>query len=103
MPTEVYTLHDHIFNWDLNKQFINAKKHGVTFKVAATVFLDLDAVVTTPHYVDGEERFNIIGFSEDSDMLTVCHCYRVDDMVIRIISARKATRVEEHVYRNGGE
>ena len=49
------------------------------------------------HSVD-EDRFVIIGFSSHARLLTVCHCYRANDELIRIISARKATRTESGQY-----
>jgi uncharacterized DUF497 family protein len=99
MPTESYILYDHLFNWDTDKNLSNIEKHGVPFKEAATVFLDTSAAVIDDEdsYHD-EERFNIIGISGNLRLLMVCHCYRKHDEVIRIISARKATKSEEKYY-----
>ena len=102
MHTESYMLYDHIFNWDKEKNLTNIEKHGVPFKEAATVFLDPNA--TLLDYEEQsleEERFNIVGISCNLRLLTVCHCYRDDDTVIRIISARKATKLEIKLY--GGD
>jgi uncharacterized DUF497 family protein len=99
MPTESYTLYDHLFNWDSDKNLTNIEKHGVSFKEAATVFLDLNAaMIEDDDFLPGEERFNIIGISGNLRLLMVCHCYREDNVVIRIISARKATKTEEKYY-----
>ena len=99
MPTESYELRDHLFNWDTDKNLSNIEKHGVPFKEAATVFLDPEAtLLDDTDHSQYEERFNVIGLSETLKLLMVCHCYRDDDAVIRIISARKATRSEEDLY-----
>ena len=99
MPTETYELYDNLFNWDTNKNLSNIEKHGVPFKEAATVFLDPYATLMDDiEHSQYEERFNVIGISENLNLLMVCHCYRDDDNIIRIISARKATRSEEKLY-----
>lgn len=87
------------FEWDENKNLINIKKHGVSFDEASTVFYDEDALVIDDplHSVD-EDRFIILGFSSHARLLVVCHCLRDRDSVIRIISARKATRKESLGY-----
>ena len=89
------------FTWDGNKEYINQGKHNISFKEASTVFLDEDAVIFSDdaHSID-EERFIIVGFSDKERMLFVCHCYRDDGDTIRIISARKATRLEHKLYHN---
>ena len=88
-----------VFEWDNNKNEINIKKHGVSFKEASSVFYDDDAIMfeDPDHSVD-EERFIIIGMSRNTGILTVCHCYREDDEVDRIISARKDSRPETDFY-----
>jgi len=87
------------FTWDEDKQNSNIKKHGITFLEAATVFDDENALIThDPDHSHEEDRFIIIGFSENVRMLIVCHCYRFDDSVIRIFSARKANRKERKAY-----
>jgi len=99
MPIESYVLYDHLFNWDSDKNLSNIEKHGVPFKEAATIFLDPNAkLFEDKDYVQDEERFNVIGFSENLRLLMVCHCYLDGDAIIRIISARKATRSEEKLY-----
>lgn len=86
------------FEWDINKNAINIKKHGISFEEASTVFYDEEArVIADPDHSKDEERFIILGMSNQANMLTVCHCYRDDD-VIRLISARRATKNECRQY-----
>lgn len=87
------------FEWDLEKSLLNEKKHGVTFEEASSVFYDVNALVIadTEHSVD-EDRFLILGISTRLRMVVVCHCYRENDEVIRIISARKADAREVSQY-----
>ena len=88
------------FEWDENKAATNQQKHGITFQEAATVFQDEDAlqIFDTDHSED-EDRFILLGMSSILRILVVCHCYRANDDVIRIISARKATRNESSTYK----
>ena len=87
------------FAWDEEKQETNIKKHKITFLEAATVFDDENAlIIDDPDHSLLEDRFIIIGFSENARLLIVCHCYRADDSLIRIISARKANRKERKEY-----
>ncbi len=88
------------FEWDSSKAASNAKKHKVTFEVAATVFYDDFAVqfFDDEHSFD-EDRFFLLGMSSDARLLLLCHCEREDAEVIRIISARKATESEAQNYR----
>ncbi len=88
------------FDWDPAKAASNAKKHKVTFEVAKTVFYDDFAVqfFDEEHSVD-EDRFLLLGMSSDARLLLVCHCEREDGDVIRIISARKATKNEAQYDR----
>lgn len=86
------------FEWDENKNSINIQKHNISFEEAITVFKDIKSVLLYDEsHSDDEDRFNIIGMSQMSNLLIVCHCYRESDTVIRIISARKPNR-EEIVY-----
>jgi len=88
------------FDWDTGKNLSNISKHGIPFKLAATVFSDKDAVFLndTRHSQD-EERFLAIGLCRNLQLLMVCHCYRENDTIIRIISARKANSTESEIYR----
>ena len=87
------------FVWDEKKAKENLEKHKIFFEEAQTVFSDPNArmIFDTEHSTD-EERFILLGISSGLRLLVVCHCYRGDDMVIRIISARKATRNEQKQY-----
>ena len=73
------------FEWDENKNAINKRKHAISFEEAQTVFYDEEALVID----DPDTRANL---------LVVCHCYRQSETVIRIISARKATKNEARQY-----
>ena len=87
------------FEWDENKNSSNKRKHGVSFEEARTVFYDENALlIDDPEHSEDEERFVILGFSEKARVLVVCHCYRSEETVIRIISARKATKNEMKYY-----
>lgn len=87
------------FEWDDAKNRNNIKKHGVSFEEAQTVFLDDDAVrFYDPDHSDDEDRFIMLGISYKLRVLVVCHCYQESECVIRIISARKATRTEATSY-----
>lgn len=89
------------FEWDENKNRINKKKHHISFEEAKTVFDDVEAlIIDDPDHSQEEERFIILGFSNRANLLVVCHCYRANDSVIRLISARKATRRESEQYHS---
>lgn len=86
------------FEWDENKNQINKKKHDVLFDEAKTVFYDENALcIDDPDHSEEEERFIILGTSVKANLLVVCHCIRFGE-VIRIISARKATKSEMKQY-----
>ncbi len=87
------------FEWDERKNRTNKRKHGVSFEEAQTVFFDENAVrFFDPDHSDDEERFLMLGMSFALRVLVVCHCFRIDDSVIRIISARKANKTEQAAY-----
>ena len=93
------------FDWNETKSKSNARKHGVSFSEATSAFSDDAALLfDDPDHSDEEDRFLLLGRSARLRVLVVVHCYREDDEVIRIISARKATERERRVYDNqGGE
>jgi hypothetical protein len=77
----------------------NISKHGISFEEAQTVFYDESALlIDDPDHSETEDRFILIGISASLRLLVVCHCYRQVDKVIRIISARKATKSESKQY-----
>jgi len=87
------------FEWDENKNISNQRKHSVSFEEAKTVFFDLNArVIADPEHSEKEDRFVILGMSRLLRTLVVCHCYREENEVIRIISARKANSNEQRQY-----
>ena len=87
------------FQWDEQKNLLNIKKHQVSFDEAKTVFLDANArIIDDPDHSDEEDRFIIMGISQKLRILVVCHCYREQDEIVRIISARKATKNEVIIY-----
>ena len=87
------------FEWDQRKDAQNVKKHGVSFREAVSVFSDESAVLLDdPEHSVGEDRFLLLGLSVQLRLLVVCHCHREAADVIRIISARKATRRERSAY-----
>lgn len=88
------------FEWDAAKAASNKKKHSVSFEEAQSVFYDEFAV----QFIDesnsvSEDRFLMLGFSDEARLLIVCHCERGQGSIIRIISARKATKNESKYYR----
>jgi len=89
------------FAWDQRKNKENRRKHGVSFEEAQTVFLDENAIrFFDPDHSEEEDRFLMLGISFQLRILVVCHCFRSEDAVLRIISARKANRKEEAEYWN---
>ncbi|BDU73584.1 BrnT family toxin [Mesoterricola silvestris] len=88
------------FEWDPAKAIANKKKHGVTFEEAQSVFLDEFAVQFFDDQHSGDEdRFLMLGLSSGPRLLLVCHCERRAGTVIRIISARLATKSESAFYK----
>jgi uncharacterized DUF497 family protein len=85
------------FEWDPDKARENEAKHGVSFPEASTVFGDpLSITVPDPDHSIGEARFITIGMSHQQRLVVVAHADRDD--VIRLISARVATRGERKKY-----
>jgi uncharacterized protein len=89
------------FCWNTEKALANLKKHGVRFEQACEVFADrfFRLVDATP---DDEAREAVLGMTEDLSLLFVVHVVRERGKVIRIISARKATRAERRLYEDNG-
>ena len=85
------------FEWDSEKSAGNVDKHGISFEEAATVFGDtLGKIVDDPRHSIGEKRFVLMGRSDQDRLLAVMYTERHD--VVRIISARSATRQEQRDY-----
>lgn len=88
------------FEWDLAKAASNKRKHGVSFEEAQTVFYDEFAIQFFDEASsDAEERFLMLGLSSEAKLLIVCHCERDSGGIIRIISARRATKRESQHYQ----
>jgi len=91
------------FEFDSEKAVENRREHGITFAEAQTVFYDENAIqYDDPEHSDIEERFLMLGVSERLRILVVSHTFRDTDKVIRIISARKATKREQRAYGGKG-
>ncbi len=87
------------FDWDPVKNKKNILNHGISFEEAQTVFYDENArLIPDILHSEQEERFIILGYSSKAKLLTVCHCYRKNNKIIRLISARKATKSETNQY-----
>lgn len=87
------------FEWDPRKASSNARKHGVSFDEAKTVFHDEQAlVIPDPDHSATEERFVILGLGSGSRILVVVHCLRQSGTSIRLISARQAGTKEQQPY-----
>ena len=88
------------FEWDETKAAVNLRKHGVPFEEAASVFADPIAYTfDDPDHSVGEQRVLTFGFSHSGRLLAVIHAER--GRAIRIISARRATRLERGIYEQG--
>lgn len=87
------------FEWDASKAKSNFKKHEVSFEEAQSAFYDDLAVQFFDESAIDEERFILLGRSNLTRVLVVVHCERYDAGVLRIISARKATKAEKQFYR----
>ena len=88
------------FEWDAAKAASNLKKHGISFK--ESVFFDEFAIQFFDHENSvKEDRFLMLGMSNENNVLIICHCERDGGNAIRVISARKATRNERNHYQRG--
>ena len=87
------------FEWNAAKAKANLRKHGISFEEARTVFFDERAIqfFDTEHSSD-EARFLLLGMSSGANLPLVCHCERSGGEIIRIISARLATKRESRNY-----
>ena len=90
------------FDWDIKKAESNYRKHQIRFEEAQTVFLDQRAIEFFDSYYSFtekqiEDRFIRIGLSSKMRILIIVFCQR-DETLIRIISARKATKNESRIY-----
>ena len=88
------------FTWDPKKSASNLRDHKVTFEEASSVFGDSLAITfDDPDHSEGESRILTFGLSEQGRLLVVSHTERRG--IVRIISARRATRAERRIYEEG--
>ena len=88
-----------IFEWDNKKNKANIKKHGISFDEARTCFYDEFAIqFYDPDHSEDEDRFILLGNSYKLNTLVICHCFKEEETVVRIISARKADKDETLNY-----
>jgi len=88
------------FTWDETKNRANVKKHGVNFDEAKSVFADEFArLIPDPDHSETEDRFILLGLSNNVRLIMVFHCYRGEDEVVQVFSARKADKSETKQYR----
>ena len=86
-----------LFEWNKNKAHQNVLKHGVSFEEASTAFHDkMSITINDPLHSEDEDRFVLIGYSENNRLLVVVHTDRNNRT--RIISARIATKKERLKY-----
>jgi uncharacterized protein len=93
------------FEWDPTKAKANLKKHGVSFETAVTVFRDpLAVTVFDQEHVEDEDRWVTMGLAEKDELLVVIHTFQemadVQEITIRMISARRPTRREQRQYED---
>lgn len=93
------------FDWNEEKSRRNRAKHKVSFETASLVFEDPYALSIQERVVEGEQRWQTLGLVGGPVVLAVAHTVREEngEEVVRIISARKATRRERRVYEEGHE
>jgi uncharacterized DUF497 family protein len=89
------------FEWDEKKYDLNQRKHDISFLEAQTVFADENGLlIDDPDHSEEEDRYILLGMSSNLRILVVSHTYRKKELIIKIISARKATRTEQKQYWN---
>ena len=80
-----------VFEWNKRKENANIKKHGISFNEARTTFYDENAVqFFDPDHSDEEDRFILVGVSYRLNTLVVCHCFRENEITVRIILSQKS-------------
>lgn len=91
------------FEWDPTKAKLNLKKHGIPFERAATIFMDPSALSDPDEeHSQDEERWLTLGLDKTGTLLVVCHTFREEkdtSALVRLFSARKATKTEAKQYR----
>lgn len=89
-----------VFEWDAAKAAGNKRKHGISFEEAMLVFEDPYAIFDEDCFVEGERRWRVLGAADDLIVIFVVHVMREqgENDIVRIISARRATRTERMLY-----
>ena len=91
------------FEWDDNTNRLNKKKHNISFEEAQYAFSDTKRIIAKDlEHSENEERWISLGISINGNLLVVVHTYKqIDDdtALIRIISARRATKNENKQYQ----
>ena len=86
------------YEWDEQKRLSNARKHGIDFQDAVTIFAGDTVLIEDDRFGYGERRFVSLGLLQGR-VIVVIHTEQ--DQVTRIISARKATKYEQSIYFQG--
>jgi hypothetical protein len=90
------------FEWDPKKNRENQRRHNVSFQEAETVFADEHGLfMADPDHSVGEDRFILLGLSAKLRLLVVCHTYREEDEVIRLISAKRTGQSGPNIADGG--
>ncbi|XXN63423.1 BrnT family toxin [Enterobacter ludwigii] len=91
------------FEWDLSKAESNYRKHGIRFEIAVRIFDDPFHLSNQDRYENGEYRWQSIGSVMGHIVILVAHTVRFEQgtEIMRIISARPATRNERRRYEQG--
>ena len=94
-----------LFEWDEAKAWTNMRKHGVSFELARSVFVDPFALIEQDRIVGGETRWRTLGLAITGTVLFVAHTVedKGEHELVRIISARRATRSEREFYGQNRE
>ena len=88
-----------LFEWDENKNITNMEKHGIDFNDAITIFDDDDRIETSDNRNNyGEERLQVIGQAKPG-VLFVVFTWRRNNSILRMISARTASKNERRLYQ----
>lgn len=93
------------YRWDTAKARVNRCKHGVSFNVAVDAFRDpLALTIADPEHSEAEYRWITLGVVPETGLLVVIHTYNelnADDVEVRVISARRASKRERRDYEGG--
>lgn len=90
---------DGCFEWDEEKAIANKKKHGIAFEKVLPVFFDsLKVEFRDELHSDDEDRYITIGNASRRILLLVVVCSTERNGRIRLISARRASKIDEGIY-----